>query len=169
VVRWLGSQPMGKKAASVAFKVFVSYATSDLTLVERIRLLLSDTPIEVFVAEHSIRPGESLQAGITTAIRECDLFLLLWSSSSSDSEWVRQEVGAAHGLAKPVLPLVLDANLKMPAFLEGLKYLVAHDDPDRALAFLRDELSSKAMSKQQQQGFVFVALSAAVLYVLSKK
>ena len=44
----------------MAYRIFVSYSSKDSPVVEQIQGLLSGTGIEVFVAEHSVRPGEPL-------------------------------------------------------------------------------------------------------------
>src|SRR5258706_12310862 len=106
----------------MAYHVFVSYSTRDLQTVERVRQLLADATIQVFVAEHSVRPGQSLQGSISQAIANCDLFLLLWSEHSKGSDWVQQEVGAAKALGKVVLPVLLDPGLGVPALLSGIRY-----------------------------------------------
>lgn len=108
------------------FKVFISYSTKDLTQVELLRQQLSGTPIEVFIAEHSVLPGEDLGVKITQAIAECDLFVVLWSQNAENSKWVSQEIGHAKAKQKSILPLVLNEGLELPAFISTLKYLPVH-------------------------------------------
>lgn len=79
----------------MAFRVFVSYSTKDQKMVERVRTVLADANAVVFIADHSIKPGESLTNRISEAVRSCDIFLLLWSRHSKASEWVQHEVGQA--------------------------------------------------------------------------
>lgn len=154
---------------TMSYKVFVSYSTRDLETVNRVQALFKDASIDVFIAEYSVKPGESLSSRIPEAIRECDLFLLLWTSTSIASEWVQQEVGAARGLGKAVLPLLLEPDVKMPAFLADVKYLVAHQNVEQALVTLRQEVFAKAASKQQQEGLVWLGLTLTVLFLLTKK
>ena len=78
----------------VAFSVFISYSTKDLSRARQIKRLLEGTGSKVFLAEYSLPPGSELGQAILGAIKECDLFLLLWSSNAKSSEWVPQEVGS---------------------------------------------------------------------------
>ena len=96
-------------------------------------MLSPGTGVEVFVAEHSVSPGEHLSAKISSAISACDLFVLLWSANAKASEWVPQEIGKAHSLNKQILPLVLAEGLHLPGFMSDLKYLAMYDNPESSL------------------------------------
>lgn len=115
------------------FNVFVSYSTTDLTDVQELEAKLATRGIEVFVAHHSVLPGESLTQEIKNAIGRCDIFILLWSQNAKDSDWVAQEIGIANQLNKLIVPLLFEENLELPGFIRDLKYI---DVPkDRQLAF----------------------------------
>ena len=79
----------------MSLKVFISYSTKDLHIVDFVRSILAGAPVEVFVAEYSVAPGTPLSPAIITAIKQCNLFILLWSHNSRASEWVPQEIGIA--------------------------------------------------------------------------
>lgn len=113
----------------MTFKLFISYSTRDLPQVELLQQQLVGTSIEVFVAEHSVRPSEDLAPRIGAAIAGCDLFVLLWSENAKASEWVPQEIGRATALGKQILPLVLSDTVTLPGFIQSLKYLAVHKDP----------------------------------------
>jgi len=113
----------------MTFKLFISYSTRDLPQVELLRQQLKGTSIDVFVAEHSVRPSEELAPKIGAAIANCDLFVLLWSENAKASEWVPQEIGRATALGKQILPLVLSDTVALPGFIQSLKYLPVHNDP----------------------------------------
>jgi hypothetical protein len=131
------------------FKVFVSYSTYDLKNVEQLQQSLQGSGVEVFVAEHSIAPSETLAAKISTAISGCDLFVLLWSENARASEWVPQEIGKAHSLNKPILPLVLTEGLNLPAFINNLKYLPVFKEPHWAMAEAQKFIIAQYLQKQQ--------------------
>src|SRR5436190_8021074 len=98
----------------MAYKVFISYATRDLSLVDQFKHMLtyaSDGSIEVYIAEYSALPGVVLGKDIMQAIQFCDLFILFWSSHSKVSEWVPQEIGIAKQAQRVILPVVLEAGL----------------------------------------------------------
>ena len=151
------------------FNVFVSYSTKDLPLVTRVQRVLADASIQVFVAEHSVQPGDSLAGKITTAIDACDLFILLWSPESRESGWVQQEAGMALAKKKTVLPILLSPELELPGFLRGIKYLRAHQDIEGALAWLRQNVFERVQAKQRTEGLVWLGVGAAVLLILSRE
>jgi hypothetical protein len=130
------------------FKVFVSYSTHDLKNVAELQQSLVGTGVEVFVAEHSIAPSQSLSEVISSAIAACDLFVLLWSSNAKASEWVSQEIGRAHSLNKPILPLVLEDGLSLPGFISGLKYLPTFRDRQDAMGQAQDFILKQFQEKQ---------------------
>jgi len=150
------------------FQVFVSYSTKDLPLVEEVRSILHGSGVTVFVAEHAVAPGEPLAQRISNAIKTSDLFVLVWSKNSRESEWVSQEIGIATAAGKPVIPVVLDCE-KPPGFLQGIKYLAADREPEKALLWLRANVFERAQKKQQAEGLAWLGIGAAVLFLLNQK
>lgn len=158
------------------FKVFISYSTKDLKNVEELHSNIADSPVEVFIAEHSVKAGEHLSEQISTAINECDLFVVLWSSNAQASEWVFQEIGRAHALNKPILPLVLDKDLHLPEFIQDLKYLPVCKDSKEALKEARAlilELYEENLKKEQAQKsreiLFWIAVGGLLLWAFSQK
>ena len=115
-------------------KVFVSYSTKDLADVEALKASLSGSPIEIFIAENSVKPSESLANEIKSAIKACDLFVVVWSNNAKNSDWVSQEVGQAVALDKKILPIVLEGTMGLPGFMSDLKYLAAEGNRKEAIA-----------------------------------
>lgn len=107
----------------MTYKVFISYSTKDFPLADYVRNLLQHSSVEVFVAEYSVVPGQSLPVEIIAAIKNCNLFILLWSENSKESEWVPQEIGIATSEKKPILPVVPHQKISLPGFISSLKYL----------------------------------------------
>jgi TIR domain len=153
----------------MAFQVFVSYSTRDLHVVTALREHLQSVGAIVYVAEYSTAPGQSLSEEIQGAIQRCDLFLLVWSTNARSSEWVPQEIGAAKGLKKPIMPVVLHAGLNLPAFLSDLKYLELHKNPTAAVEWLRGFVAERAQKKQQGEALALLAIVGAILIGLSAK
>jgi len=105
------------------FKVFVSYSSLDLQNVAVLQQALAGTGVVVYVAEHSLLPGEAIGPTISQEIASCDLFVLIWSNNAKASEWVSQEIGKAHQLGKRILPLVLTERMTLPGFISDLTQL----------------------------------------------
>lgn len=161
------------------FKVFISYSTHDLEHVDLLKRQLANTPISIFIAEHSVKPGNELTDVISEAIQQCDLFVLLWSSNAKASEWVSQEIGRAHALGKRILPLILTEGLTLPGFISGLKWLPVYNDTQLALQQAHQIVTSEYQTKidltnqkkeQEKKDFLVVmGIGAFLLWAISQK
>jgi len=152
----------------MSFKVFISYSTKDLEIVNKVQNILQDSQIEVFIAEYSAKPGEPLSLRIQQAIETCDIFILLWSRNSKISEWVPQEIGIAKGLSKTILPLVLNKDLNLPGFISNLKYLDATSNLQDGFNWLEIHIKNLASKKIQKDRLVLLGLGAAFFYLLTQ-
>ena len=132
------------------YKIFVSYSTHDIEQVDLLKQQLVDTPIEVFIAEHSVLPSEDLGHVISNAIKECDLFVVLWSQNAQESGWVSQEIGKATAHNKVVLPLVLSKGISLPGFISNLKYIPVYKNPANAVLQARNLIVTSYNNKAQE-------------------
>lgn len=149
------------------YNVFISYSTKDLEAVKKIQSILDDTDdINVFVAEDSVRPGEVLDRKIERAIKNSHLFILFWSKNSRNSEWVGQEIGIAKQAEKDILPIILDKGLTAPGFISDLKYISAHNDLDKTIKQIHEEVQIRAHKFKKVSGYVFTGLAAAIIFAL---
>ncbi len=128
----------------MSYNVFISYSTNDLSTVDQFRAILDNPIINVFVAEYSVIPGESLNEKIIPAIQNCNLFLLLFSKTSQASEWVQKEIELAKANNKFILPVLLDNEAKLPAYLGDIKYLPAHAKPEEAMDIVSEHITKEA-------------------------
>jgi len=158
-----------RSVASMALKVFISYSTKDFLTVNFVQSLLASAPVEVFVAEYDVLPGTPLSPAIIAAIKQCDLFLLLWSVNSKDSEWVPQEIGIAASDNKQIIPVVLQSGLALPGFIRDLKYLDVPKDPQGAFTWLRDNIHARATQQQQSANLGWLAVGAALLWLFTRE
>lgn len=152
-----GADPDGRNAPAtpalnarfvpMAYRVFISYSSSDLSIATQVRDLLTMAGAKVFLAASSLEPGTDLNGSIHAEIRACDMFVLLWSRNARESSWVSQEVGAASAQRKLLVPVLLEKGLEMPAFLNGLKYLPAFQDLHQALRWLQVNVAGKVQRK----------------------
>lgn len=77
---------------------FLSYASSDRVRVLEIAQAFSRTGTEVFQDVLSLEPGDRWQQELFKKIDYADLFMLFWSNSAKNSEWVIRE--AEYALAR---------------------------------------------------------------------
>lgn len=149
------------------YNVFISYSTKDLDKVKKLQAILDDTDdVNVFVAEYSVRPGEVLDRKIEKAIKNSNLFILFWSNNSKVSEWVGQEVGIAKQADKDILPIILDKNLTSPGFISNVKYISAHDNLDKTIKLIHEEVQVRAQKFKKVSGYVFTGLAAAIIFAI---
>jgi hypothetical protein len=152
----------------MAFSVFVSYSTRDLQTANALKSHIEHVGASAFIAEYSLAPGSPLSPDILQAIKNCDLFLLLWSSNAKTSEWVPQEIGAAKASGKAIMPVVLHAGLSLPGFINDLKYLPLYKDTQTAVDWLRGHIFSKVEAKKQSDALVALGVSAAIIFILTR-
>ncbi len=151
----------------MSYVVFISYSTQDMERVEEVQRALRDSQqVEVFVAEHSVRPGEHLVEKIMQAIKRCDLFVLLWSKNSEQSQWVIQELGAAAAADKPIIPIVLDKGVPLPGFAADLKYIPAYENPLTAFESLKSEILQRAKPLPDATGLVLLGILLIMLLAI---
>jgi hypothetical protein len=149
----------------MAYKVFVSYSTKSIGIAKWAIQSLSRPGItEVFVSEYSLEPGAKLTDRLLAEIRDCDVFVLLWTDSARSSDWVLQEIGAASMAKRLIVPVVLEPNLPVPGFISNLKYLRAHEDWDGSFITLKNFIDAQAMeaTKRHQASIVLGLILGAI-------
>lgn len=152
----------------MAFSVFISYSTHDLANATALQSWVATVGAQPFLAQYSVAPGNPLSADIIAAIKNCDLFLLLWSAHARGSEWVPQEIGIAKGAGRPILPVVLHPGLELPGFVRDLKYLEVYTDPTSAIQWLCQDVSARVRQKDTDR-LVFGVIGAVLLLAASSK
>lgn len=147
------------------YKVFVSYSTNNIHIAQWALQSLSRLGVtEVFVAEYSMEPGTPLSERILAEIRDCDIFVLLWSGAARSSDWVPQEIGAARMANRLIVPVVLEANLPVPGFISTVKHLRAFEDWEGAFTRLKNFVDAQALeaAKRKQAAVVLGLILGAV-------
>ncbi|MGE3344151.1 MAG: toll/interleukin-1 receptor domain-containing protein [Vicinamibacterales bacterium] len=150
----------------MTFSVFISYSTRDLAEATALSTWIASAGAHPYLAEYSLEPGRPMAANILGAIKGCDLFLLLWSQSAKDSEWVPQEIGIAHGAGKAIMPIVLQPGIDLPAFIKDLKYLAVYKDPTTAVQWLQQDVSARVKQKNMM---VLAVIGGLLLFLANSK
>ena len=92
--------------------IFLSYSRADADFAEQLHEALSAEGWSVWY-DSRIRSGSSFEREIEAAITHARCVVVLWSSVSVDSDWVRSE--AAEGLERGILvPAVISRDIKLP-------------------------------------------------------
>jgi len=88
-------------------RIFISYASEDASVAERIRTGLEQAGVACWIAPRDIEPGTSFPAAITAAIQECSAQVLLLTVQSNQSRHVLSEVELAFNAGKPILAVLV--------------------------------------------------------------
>ena len=88
--------------------VFISYKSEEYDIAKKIRALLEENNYPCWMAPESISAGSNYMSEIPTAIRKCDLFILIVSEASQKSQWVQKEIDRAVKFDKYILPFHVD-------------------------------------------------------------
>lgn len=153
------------------FKVFISYTTLDIEKAKRVATYLSQIQgVSVFISDSCLIVG-TLSNVLVEKIKHCDLFIVLYSKNSLNSNYVQQEIGVAKGNNKPIIPILLDAEAKPSAMLQGISYLSIYDENKAKEQMPRLYNYIIQESKKKANGQALLALGAlfALGYLLSEK
>jgi formylglycine-generating enzyme required for sulfatase activity len=118
--------------------VFISFASEDLDLANRILAALEAHGIACWIAHRDIGVAESYPAAIGAALESSGAVLLLLTAHSNRSPHVRREVEMAFNAQTPILPIRMSGILPSPDlryFLSTTQWLDAgatFDDDEAA-------------------------------------
>jgi hypothetical protein len=90
--------------------VFISYSADDREIAEDLANRLRALQLSVFLAHDTITTGPTWRSQVGVALRRCTVAVLLLSSKSLGSDWVRYEIGAIWALNKPCAPALLNCE-----------------------------------------------------------
>ncbi len=88
--------------------IFISYKSEQYDIARKIRLFLEANRYPCWMAPESIPAGNSYMHEIPIAIRSCDIFLLMISTESQQSQWVQKEIDRAVKFGKHIIPFHVD-------------------------------------------------------------
>ncbi len=154
----------------MAFNVFISYSTKDIGIAHRLQNYLTQIQdTSIFLSESSLIVGQ-LSDTLVMKIKECDLFIVLYSKNSQNSNYVQQEIGVARGNIKIIIPILLDSEAKPDAMILDTSYLTLYDEEKRnaQMPKLYNYIAQESKKKNNIQ--TLLALSAIILlgYVIYK-
>ncbi|HEX6717152.1 MAG TPA: toll/interleukin-1 receptor domain-containing protein [Pyrinomonadaceae bacterium] len=118
---------------------FISYSHADKEFVSKLAKDLMQG-IEVWVDQFDLRPGDSLiQKIFGEGLAKSDFFLIVLSSASTSSEWVKEELNAAiirkiEGVTR-IIPIIKEPS-EIPLPLRSLLYIDLSKDYDEGIRTL---------------------------------
>ena len=87
-------------------QVFISYSRKDLAFVERLAEDLQAAGLDVWYDLSGLDGGTRWGREIQNAIQQSQIFVVVLSPNSIDSEWVEKEFMYANSLKRKIIPLL---------------------------------------------------------------
>lgn len=118
-------------------QVFLSFADEDRRLAETLHEVLTASGQSCWISSRSLRAGEEYPAEIARAIRSSNTMLVLLSSHSNASKWVRREVEVADNQEIPIIPVMVDGvepDEWLQMYVAGRQKLFVADLPHEVAA-----------------------------------
>lgn len=140
-----GSFGMNDKKTSV----FVSYSHADSTFVDRLVGDLRKGNIDVWIDKWAIRVGDSITDKVNEGIGSSDFLIIVLSTSSVNSKWVREEINTAlirnieQGKQAYILPLLIE-DCDLPPLLSHRRYANFKDDYTKGYLELVEAIEYRA-------------------------
>lgn len=103
-------------------RLFISYAREDQAMVQKIADLLEKGDHEPWFDEH-LQAGERWKDQILREIQKRDIFVYVLTPPSAESEYCLWEYREAVDHGKPILPILLQKDTKLPPGLDELQYV----------------------------------------------
>lgn len=111
------------------YNVFISYSIRDLDLVRGLKATIEECcpSTYVFVAEYEIQFGEDLALAVySKLIEKTDTVVLLWTTHSEKSDWVRSEAAYSKLFSKHIVQIKMNPDVHIAETLQNLKYASAY-------------------------------------------
>jgi TolB-like protein len=172
--------PLGEAAATAA-RVFISYASHDAEIAQKVCAALEAAGSLCWMAPRDVKPGAQYADAIVRAINEAKAVVLVMSGSAADSSHVGKEIERASSKRKPIIAFRIDAaplnhaleyflsesqwievtKLGMPAALARLKEAVGRGSAPSQGA-TADKHANRAKKRIAVAAAVVIALGGAV-------
>ena len=88
--------------------VFISYASDDKDVADQVVATLESNKNKCWIAPRDVPAGDSYAKSIVRAIRDARVFVLIFSSSTNQSEHVEREVERAGSSKLPIIPFRIE-------------------------------------------------------------
>lgn len=103
---------MSDRSSPQHLLTFISYNSADRAAAREIGLFLTAGSINMWFDEWNVSAGDSIVQEINNGLASCTHFLIIWSTNSAKSNWVRQELaGALHAAISTRLPQIIPVTL----------------------------------------------------------
>jgi len=122
-------------------KVFISHSTEDMSLIRQLENHLDINGLEPIIAEDILTPGAVLREKFQAKIREANIFLVLLTENSINSNWVMEETNYALQIGKATIPLK-EESVKIESGIEWREFS-KHERPEIIFSKIMDGVNSR--------------------------
>jgi len=152
----------------MGYKVFISYSTDDMNLVNELSNNIRKMGIEVYIAEHYPELGESLPSKIERNINSSDAMVVILTRMGARSEWVQQEIGFAKAKNKLIIPLV-DEGVKIKGFIMDKEYLkINPENIQETIDKLLPKVNELKKQKETNQVLLWGGIAIFAVWLLTR-
>ena len=128
--------------------IFISYSTHDASIAFKIVDFLEQNGHTCWIAPRNIRSGLDYTDVINSALEDCSALILVLSSSSVQSQFVKKELTTAISLNKTILPFkISQVNLQggFMFMLNNVQWIDATSHPECMFHHLLEGLEHKSI------------------------
>ena len=149
--------------------IFISFTKSDSEIAHFLHKHLTSEKLDVFLAPISIAPGDHWREEILDNLQESNWLLFLASKKACKSAYVQQELAAASGLEKNIVPILWDMPPEdLPGWVDQKQAL-----DFRGLNGLEINIQVKQIAKKVKadirNGYLIVGFGIAAIAWLGRK
>lgn len=114
-----------------SYDVFISYASKDSNAANTIADKCKNLGLDVWIDSNEIEAGEKWRDKIESAIRSCDVVVIIISKDALSSDWVNKEwsIICEEKWSRPkisILPIKLDNTITPPFLSNYNEYLITN-------------------------------------------
>jgi hypothetical protein len=136
-------------------QLFISHSNKDRDWVDQVQKRIEAGGAQAYLAEYDRSGvGHVLNDRLKQAIADSDAVVVLLTANAATSPIVREEIGYALGLSKPIVPLVAPEVASDPAalgMLIGLEYIpFDRDDFQEGLLRLTDVVNDLVRAEREE-------------------
>lgn len=168
-------------------RIFVSYNQHDSDFVRKVADRLKQLGHDIAIDVDALSPGQDLRNTLANALRNSDVFVVFVSKTSTSSQFVLGEIGAARAYADEsnrmlVVPVLID-DIQIPPIIQDLFVIAATDKDSVAVSekinsaiaiFLgrkaaQDEQESVLSQKIERNSAAYIEEAISLLESLEKR
>ena len=168
-----GSAPYAAGAAGPVNKVFISYASQDGAVAEKLCAALEAVSLPCWIAPRDVKAGALYADAIVRAISGAKAFVLVLSESAIASSHVGKEIERASSKKRPIIALRIDAAPLTPAlgyFLSESQWVDAQTGSmEAAYAKLIDAIRDPGRTAPRNTPAASLEVSAATAWAAHPK